>query len=67
MNGIGVLIGLYAIVLGFLGIFAPQLLFKLRHPISVTKESQLSGSGVVLYRLGGILSIIIGLFVMAAI
>ncbi len=58
-----VLVGLFAIGLGTLGIARPQLLFKLRHPVSVTSESGLNETGVLLYRVGGIFSILVGLWV----
>lgn len=66
MSGLGTLVGLFAIALGFLGTVAPQLLFTLRHPISVTADSQLNQTGVVLYRIGGVITILFGLFVLFA-
>lgn len=63
---LGIMVGLYAIGLGILGIARPQLLFKIRHPISVTSDSGLNESGIFLYRVGGVFSIILGLWVIFA-
>ncbi|WP_266080816.1 hypothetical protein [Haladaptatus caseinilyticus] len=58
-------VGLFAIGFGILSIIRPQLLFTLRHPVSVTPESSLNETGVFLYRVGGVFSILVGLWVLS--
>lgn len=45
---LSLVIGLIAIGIGLLGIVAPQTLFTIRHPVSVTSESGLNETGVLL-------------------
>lgn len=61
---LGVLIGGFAIGIGVLGVLYPQKLFHLQYFFMVSSDSELSEAGVVLYRLGGVFSIAVGLWVM---
>lgn len=65
MSALAVLVGLFAVASGVLGVVRPRLLFRLRHPLGVTPESQLSEFGVVAYRIGGVFSALVGLWVLA--
>lgn len=59
-------IGAIAVGMGLLGLVRPTLLFRLRHPISVSPDAELTPAGSVLYRVGGVFSIGIGVWVMVA-
>lgn len=62
----GVLFSGFAIGIGVLGLHYPQKLFRLQYFYMVSSDSELSEAGVLLYRIGGIFSIAVGLWVMTA-
>lgn len=62
----GVLFSGFAIGIGVLGLHYPQKLFRLQYFYMVSSDSELSEADVLLYRIGGIFSIAVGLWVMTA-
>lgn len=63
---IRIFIGGFAIGIGVLGLLYPQKLFYLQYFYMVSSDSELSKAGVLLYRLGGIFSVVVGRWVMTA-
>ncbi|MFC5366531.1 hypothetical protein [Salinirubrum litoreum] len=56
----------FAFTVAGLSFFRPHLLFRLRHPLSVTPESGLSDIGVGLYRVGAIVPALVGLWILTS-
>ncbi len=63
---LSILIGGFAIGIGVLGVLYPQRLFRLQYFHMVSSDSELSETGVLLYRVGGVFSVLVGLWVMIA-
>ncbi|WP_224269519.1 hypothetical protein [Haloprofundus salinisoli] len=64
IDPMGVLIGLYAVATGLFFIARPQSMFRMRHWLSVTGDSELSELGVLWYRASGVLAILLGLWLL---
>ncbi|QCJ47901.1 hypothetical protein [Haloprofundus sp. MHR1] len=64
LDPLGIFVGLYAVAVGVLGVARPQTMFKMRHWLSVTSDSELSELGVLWYRVSGALATVLGLWLL---
>lgn len=62
IDPLGIFVGIVAIAIGVLGVARPQTLFERRHPVGVSGDARLSDTGVLLYRVGGVAAILLGLW-----
>ncbi|WP_224337110.1 hypothetical protein [Haloprofundus halobius] len=64
LDPLGIVVGLYAVAVGVLGVIRPQTMFRMRHRLSVTNDSELSETGALWYRVSGALALLLGLWLL---